>query len=511
MQEARVGLDRALEEGSTDPQALSAALYAAGEAAEGVIVEHDTRPTARAWRAHAATLKAVARLVDWREAVRRAEADGRRYLDSAHLVAQDALGAIDPADPALARLAAVLSAVTAVTRPADVDGVVAVLRHVPLPMPIAKPPRAPTQPPRHLETDREPVSTEPLAVALFELGGEPAPDTALVQANHFTDLKLQLRLTEWPEWADEARVTAVSVAGDNASFPSFRFTRPGARDEEGFWTVEGTGKLVVRAAQPLGDDPLTFSVLTELAASADGTTSPVRTVAQRELRLWASDDTSLFTTSPQLDRRVAEIFALVANNDSFGSERERKAFMRLLRGLLRATTVMQARRFYRDTSPNERQFQTDLLMLLDAQDALHGQVQEGTEIGGGETDLVHNGVVAELKVEKTTAVTDQNAPRFLGQTTSYASGLGSQLGIAVILDLTEKTSPVGHPANYVRFFEPKLHGVADPAYPSHVAVLVVNGNVPLPSDFAAKRVAATQIAADAADAKTPDAEAPAGG
>ena len=53
--------------------------------------------------------------------------------------------------------------------------------------------------------------------------------------------------------------------------------------------------------------------------------------------------------------------------------------------------------------------------------------------------------MAELKVVKYTEVTKDNASQFLGQTTSYASGLGAQLGIAVILDLSEKKNPLGHP------------------------------------------------------------------
>jgi hypothetical protein len=250
--------------------------------------------------------------------------------------------------------------------------------------------------------------------------------------------------------------------------------------------------------QPLADDPLTFTLLTELVSSAGGQRHPVRTVGQRELRLWASDDpSSFFTAYEQLDQCVARIFSLIWNNDALGPESERKAFMRFLRGLLRAGTSMQARAIYRDATPDERRFQRDLLVLLDQQDALHGCVEEGTEVGGGETDLVHEGIVAELKVEKTTPVTEENVAQFLGQTTSYSPGLGSQLGIAVILDLSEKTSPLGHPANYVHWLEPKLHGITDPAYPSHVAVLVVNGRTPLPSDFAGKKVESTDALVDA--------------
>jgi hypothetical protein len=84
----------------------------------------------------------------------------------------------------------------------------------------------------------------------------------------------------------------------------------------------------------------------------------------------------------------------------------------------------------------------------------------GNGAGGGETDLVHDGIVAELKVEKTTTLSKDNVAQFLGQTTSYASGLGAQLRIAVILDLREE-EPTWSPAN-VHWLEPKVHAVNDP-------------------------------------------------
>jgi hypothetical protein len=479
----------------TDMGRRSGMLIAASEKARGVVVEHDSRPTAQAWRAYAAALKATARLVAWKEAVRQAEPEGRRNLESAHLLAAEALAAIDATEPVLTPIAIVLTTISAVTSPADVDPCLDQLRAVPLPLPISKAPRAPMGP----RVEKEEQQPEPIAVALFELSGEPVPDAALIHAHRFIDLRLQLRLTEWSDSADEVHATAVSVAGENASFPSFRFGRPQARDDEGLWTVESEGKLVIKAVHPLGSDPLTFTLLTELVSSADGRKEAVRTVGQRELRLWAIDEssTSFFTGYEQLDERLAQIFARISANDAFGPDAERKAFMRFLGGLLRATTTMQTRRFYRDATPDERRFQTDLLNLLDQQDALHGRVQEGSEIGGGETDLVHDKIVAELKVEKNAAVTAENAAQFLGQTTSYSSGLGSQLGIAVILDLSDKKNPLGHPANYVHWLETKLHGVTEPTYASHVAVLVVNGNAPLPSDFAGRRVDSSDALAEA--------------
>jgi hypothetical protein len=496
-----------LESAGTNGSDRGAALREAADKAAAVASEEDERATARAWRAFAAALKAGSRLVVWQQAVREAQPESRRHLESAHLLAREALAAIDLADPALAPVGTVLTAITGVSDATEIDAVVDELRRVPLPLPLARPtPRFRAQARAPEQAAPEP---DPIAFATFELAGEPAPDATIVRANHLVDLRLELRLTEWPEWAKELRATAVSIAGESAKFPSFTFARPESRDGDGLWTVAETKKLVITVIQPLGDAPLTFTLLVELAAK--GRRLAVRTVGQRELYLWSSDDapTSLFTGLEQLDVRVAEILALIHENDAFGSDSERRAFTRFLRGLLRATLTIQNRRHYADARLDERRFQRDLLMLLDQQDALAGRVVEGGEIGGGETDLVHDGVVAELKVVKHTEVTKENAPQFLGQTTSYSSGLGGQLGIAVILDLSEKKNPLGHPANYVHFLGPELHGVTDPAYPSHIAVLVVNGNTPLPSDYAGERVAASDPIAHA-DAR-PDSSAAASG
>jgi hypothetical protein len=326
---------------------------------------------------------------------------------------------------------------------------------------------------------------------MFELDDEPAPDTALVQTRRLHGLKLQLRLTDWPDWADQLSATALSIAGDSAQFPNFEFSRPDGPDDDDMWTAEASGVLVIKAARPLGSEPISFVLDVELSSTSDGRRAVLRTVGQQELRLWAMDDTSgsFVTGYPQLDKRLAEIFAHIWGNDAYGSDKERRAFMTFLVALLRVTTAMQKHnRYPAGVDLDEGRFQADLLQRLELLDELAGRVQQGVEIAGGETDLVYEHVVAELKVEKRTPVTESNAGKYLGQTTSYASGLGSQLGIAVVLDLSPKTQPVGTPANYVHWLEPKLHGVKKAVYPSHMAVLVVNGNVPLPSSFASKAV-----------------------
>jgi hypothetical protein len=122
-------------------------------------------------------------------------------------------------------------------------------------------------------------------------------------------------------------------------------------------------------------------------------------------------------------------------------------------------------------------------------------VAEGTEIGGGEMDIVFKQMLnAELKVERSTPVTLDRAASYLGQPTQYASTGGRQLSILCILDVTEKAAPIGVLANGIGLMRPKLAGLDDPEYPALVGVVIVPGGLPLPSDWSGTQVATHQSA-----------------
>jgi hypothetical protein len=58
----------------------------------------------------------------------------------------------------------------------------------------------------------------------------------------------------------------------------------------------------------------------------------------------------------------------------------------------------------------------------------------------------------------------------------------------VILDHARKASPPGVVENYIGWLRPKLHGLDDPNYPSLVGVLIVNGNLPVPSTWSRRPI-----------------------
>ena len=137
----------------------------------------------------------------------------------------------------------------------------------------------------------------------------------------------------------------------------------------------------------------------------------------------------------------------------------------------------------------EREFHDDLYRRLLGEPELGGRLERGSRLGLGFLDVRHDGITAELKVERSTPVTRETAPKYMGQPTQYAAADGARLSILSVLDMSRKTSPVGVPENYVFILEPALHGLSNPEAPSLVAVIVINGNNPPPSSWSRRKTA----------------------
>ena len=72
---------------------------------------------------------------------------------------------------------------------------------------------------------------------------------------------------------------------------------------------------------------------------------------------------------------------------------------------------------------------------------------------------------------------------YLGQPTDYAADTGSQLSILVVLDMTPKKTPPGALENYLGWMKPALIGRDNPSFPSLVGVIIINGNLGVPSSY----------------------------
>ena len=151
-------------------------------------------------------------------------------------------------------------------------------------------------------------------------------------------------------------------------------------------------------------------------------------------------------------------------------------------------------------------FHHELHSQLMTDPELGGRVDRGNPLALGYLDVRHDGITAELKVERKVAVTKESAPSYIGQPTQYAAADGARLSILTILDMSPKTLPVGTPENYLLTLEPRLHGLDNPEAPSLVVVLVVNGTMPTPSSRSRKKTPTVTLD-DPMDSGSPESSA----
>jgi hypothetical protein len=146
-------------------------------------------------------------------------------------------------------------------------------------------------------------------------------------------------------------------------------------------------------------------------------------------------------------------------------------------------------RYKRGTTIREKEFHDDLYARLQQEAELGGRIERGSRLALGFLDVRHDGITAELKVERRTPVSQTTAPKYMGQPTQYAAADGARLSILSVLDMSPKSAPAGVPENYMFTLEPALHGLTNPEAPSLVAVIVINGNHPAPSSWSRRKIA----------------------
>ena len=203
----------------------------------------------------------------------------------------------------------------------------------------------------------------------------------------------------------------------------------------------------------------------------------------RELRLRPFDASrDALTGYRVVDERLLELYERL--HGAGYDEGQVQAFCRLLTAVCRAGVSMTwEKRYMRGQRVRERDFHERLLKDPE----LGGRVERNQPLALGYLDVRHDGITAELKVEKQVAVTQERSAKYMGQPIQYAAADGARLSILGILDMSSKAMPVGTPQNYLWQIEPALHGLTNPEAPSLVTVVVINGNLPPPSSWSRGR------------------------
>ena len=375
----------------------------------------------------------------------------------------------------------------------DLPGWLQRLATVPLPAPVLGKREARPRPPGRARTPQKlsRTSVKPTAVCLPAVDGIPATWVQVLRRDRIYDLSVEIRLPEWPDWGESLDVELVSAfPSDLLQLPVFSFARPSPH-LDGSFRVHGTGELLLRFDQAAGSSPRAARVLAWFRAEG-GRAEQVDVAGYNEVLVRAHDETRDGLTERRVvDERLLQLFAAVPADVA---DEEVQAFARFFTAIVRQGVELQFDRGYkRGSRVRERDFHDDLERRLRADPALSGRLTRGDRAALGFVDLRHDGITAELKVERREAVQVETSHRYLGQPTQYATGGSKRLSILVILDMASSDAPVGVLSNYLGIMVPALRGLSDPTYPSLVGVVILNADNPIPSAWSSRKIDATSL------------------
>jgi hypothetical protein len=311
----------------------------------------------------------------------------------------------------------------------------------------------------------------------------------VLSPNTVHELTIEVQAGPWPDWADRLDAELLThLTPHDITTPAFTWRRnEHAGDGE---TYVQSGPLLLRFGLPAGRPAPPFLVRLTWRGDRDGkpVSKSLDVTGHRELRLRPFDATrDMLTDYPVFDERLLKLYERLARAGY--DQNQLQAFCRLLTAICRVGLRMTWDKSYRRGARlTERMFHDDLHDRLLEEPELEGRLERGSPLALGFLDVRHDGITAELKVERKTPVTRQSAPKYMGQPTQYAAADGARLSILTILDMSSKVLPVGTPENYLFELEPRLHGLENPEAPSLVAALIVNGNMPTPSSWSRRRV-----------------------
>ncbi|MET9221726.1 hypothetical protein ABZX65_23565 [Streptomyces sp. NPDC003300] len=485
--------------GGTDPAARRVAAASARLEDIACRVEQDHLPstaTAGFLRVWAGSLRVAAYLMRAHEALRRADADQERaHAQAARVRAEELREELEGSDPLHGALAVWLEQVLA--GGVRGDRLAGLLADVPVPLRAARGVTARGGVP--VPSADAAAEEDLVLVCLLWLDERRVTHGQVVHPARAYTLRVEFRMDAWPDWADRLEVELLSVLSpDELVVPSFSLSRPaspaGGRAEEGEdgVSVGGEGTLVVRFALGAGQPPQAVRVVARFW-SQEGRVCAADLAGYPELRLRPFDSTrDALTSLPQMDFRLLTLHERV--REFTEDEETLQAFGRLLAAVTAvAAELTYDQLFRRGRYVTEARFHDEVEQRLQQDPLLGGRVARATRQGLGITDVVHDGVTCELKVERSKHFDIDRSRRYLGQPTQYASAVQQQLSILLVLDSTRKTQPVGMQENYLWLMRPELHGAPDAPAPSLVAVVVVNAGLPVPSNWSRRTIAATQI------------------
>ena len=428
------------------------------------------------YRAFLVALEIFLVLVEWKRAIRNAEQDSQRYLNSAKLRAAE----LSDADELVAdrRLSEFLEQVEKTSSLGDLGGLRGHLERWFLPLLLFA-----SQPPQDFSRVRRRVADDgalpggsmdaTVAFLRFDIDGEPARQYNYLSPGVAYDLSVEIRVSNWPNGAETLSVVPVTIdARERQWLPKFEFQKP---EGDGPHMLSATGRAVLEIAHSFGSRPYEFLYAAEFDDSSDS--REVAIVGHRRLLLEGTDVASNpLTGFSNLDRHLLSIRDELRLIVGLFPENIANA-LTVLAGVGNvAAQALKGGIFAAGTS--EAEFQRKTVEILRSRSDIGEHLQEHVKSAGGYTDLTFHNIPIELKVENKKVVFTKDVSVYFDQTSAYAIGLGSRIAILSVLEASSKSKPLGVVEDDIEVFS---HSAGQSTV--QIVVVIVRGGFPAPSSY----------------------------
>jgi len=320
---------------------------------------------------------------------------------------------------------------------------------------------------------------KPVISVLFYIDTELWANPQIVKPNQLYSLSGVIKLNHWPQDYDQLILTHISTTDDSwfvLSLPSIKITTEKQ--------IPIKGSITLKYPQSSLDAPLSIRMLARFTGENKKTLFPV-IIGYDQLILRVIDQHSFdFPTGyDKLNEKALEI-SLQIQQELRIPKPELQNFLTLLSSILNYQGFCYQYAEYKGKSDvTEEIFRDNLIKYLSANPHFSSTIiKEGT-IAGGRVEINFNGIIAELKVEKTISDRQKIIQKYQKQPAAYASSTSAQLSILCVLDLIGKIHPPSIAAKNVFLVSPVLHGFENTPSSSRIAIIIIDGNTKNPSSY----------------------------
>lgn len=428
------------------------------------------------YRAYHTAIAIFVLLAEWKHAIRNAEPDAQRFLNSAKLKASEVDKSLSFAVDE--RLNVLLEQVKGLNSVDELTTIQDQLKRWTLPLLLFANLRTEglggLRVPVSSRSSEEPEKLETTVAFLkFDIDGEPAKNWNYLKPGVSYDLTIEVRVSNWPKGANILSLTPITIdIRERNWLPSFRFEKP---EGDGPFILTGTGRAVLEVAHSFGSRPYEFLYAVELDDTSN--CRDVAIVGHRRLLLEGSDIASNpLTGFTNVDKHLLSVRDKLRTFP--GLHPDDVANTMIILGGLGSIAAQALKVGSFGASMLEREFQAKVSEMLRNRSDIGEHLQGHSEAAGGITDLTFQNIPIELKVENSRVLFPKDFSKFFDQTAAYAIGLGKRIGVLSVLEASPKSAPVGIVEDDIQVFN---HQTGQS--PIVIIVVVVRGGFPKPSSY----------------------------